>query len=253
MSEAIHRVFRVTTRRLEGDAGVSLFFDGDLSVSPGQFVMVWLPGIEERPYSVMDANPLTLTVAAIGPFSQALCDLMPGQRIWIRGPYGQGFDTVGERPVLVGGGSGTAALCMLAAAQRGKGHDVTAVVGARTASLLMAAWRLEELGCDVSLATDDGSRGTRGTALDALAAVESVAGSEAFDAMYGCGPEPMLTALASLAQARHIPCQVSLERTIKCGMGVCGTCHCGDRLVCHDGPVFDGKTLLSLLECGDPA
>lgn len=250
MSEAIHQVFQVASRRREGEAGVTLILDRELAVSPGRFVMVWLPGVEERPYSVMDSRPLTLTVAAIGPFSRALCALDAGERVWIRGPYGRGFDVTGESPVLVGGGSGTAALCLLAAAHRALGHDVVAVVGARTASLVMAAWRLEELGCHVITSTDDGTLGVKGTAIDALYTLGVQASRRlAFDALYGCGPEPMVVALARKARELELRCQVSLESTMKCGMGVCGTCHCGDRLVCHDGPVFGGEELLSLLAC----
>ncbi|MCH5373711.1 MAG: hypothetical protein JJ992_07020, partial [Planctomycetes bacterium] len=80
----------------EGEAGVTLVLDGALPAQPGQFVMAWLPGVEERPLSVMDDAPLSLTVAAVGPFTQALCALQPGDRLWVRGPYGRGFELAGR-------------------------------------------------------------------------------------------------------------------------------------------------------------
>ncbi|MBM3190764.1 MAG: dihydroorotate dehydrogenase electron transfer subunit [Chloroflexi bacterium] len=241
MPESIHRALRVIRVLPEGRAGATLVFDDALHAQPGQFVMVWLPGVEERPFSVMDDDPLSVTVAAIGPFTRALCALRVGDRVWVRGPYGHGYDlgAMGaaslQRLLLVGGGSGTASLTLLAKAALRAGRPVTAAIGARTESLLMLPWRFGELGLEPILATDDGSCGFRGTVVEA---VVSTGALDVADAVYGCGPEPMLAALAAVSRERSLPCWVSLERAIKCGLGVCGACHCGDRLVCRDGPVF---------------
>ena len=242
MSKSTHRVFRVARAIPEGSIGTTLILDGALPAQPGQFVMVWLPGIEERPFSIMNDDPLSLTVAHIGPFTEALASLQAGSRVWVRGPIGHGFDWLGNKHLLVGGGSGTAALALLAKRLRDRGDEVIAVIGARTAASLMLSWRFEELGCRVILATDDGTAGHCGTVLDAIAPLLEVRWP---DAVYGCGPEPMLRALAHRTAELSLPTWVSMERVMKCGLGVCGACHCGDRLVCADGPVFSAGEFLA--------
>jgi dihydroorotate dehydrogenase electron transfer subunit len=207
--------------------------------------MIWLPGIEERPYSLMSGDPASLTVAEVGPFSVALCALKPGDRLWLRGPFGRGFRPHGRRHLLLGGGSGVAPLAFFAERAIQQKHEATAVIGARTAELLMLRWRFKELGCRVLLATDDGTLGIAGTVLDAAGDLLLTAWPEA---VYACGPEPMLRAVALRAEELRLPCWVSMERVMKCGLGVCGSCYCGDRLVCVDGPVFSGSELLRALE-----
>lgn len=244
MSEAIYRTFRVVDKRPEGSVGVTLILDGALEAEPGQFVMVWLPGIEERPLAVMDDEPLSLTVRAIGPFTRALAACSPGDRLWVRGPYGRGFPATGDRLLLVGGGSGIASLSLLAKRARAKGAEVRAALGARSDDQLMLPWRFEELGCEMLLATDDGSLGMAGTALDAI---EPTLAAGWPDLVCACGPEAMLAALAQRMQGSDTPVYLSLERAMKCGFGVCGNCHCGDRLVCRDGPVFPMDEIVCLI------
>jgi len=243
MSEQPHRAYRVAEVVPEGRAGVTLILDGALPAQAGQFVMAWLPGVEERPFSLMDDDPASLTVADVGPFTHALCALRPGARLWLRGPYGNGFELLGRRHLLVGGGCGAVPLALLAKVARSQGHQVIAALGARTSDLLMLRWRFEALGCRVVVATDDGSAGHHGTVLDAVAGLLDARWP---DAVYVCGPEPMLLALARRADELGLPCWVSMERVMKCGLGICGTCHFGDRLVCRDGPVFEGGEVLAL-------
>ncbi|MBC7234571.1 MAG: dihydroorotate dehydrogenase electron transfer subunit [Chloroflexi bacterium] len=238
-----YRALRIVRRIVEGTAGVTLELEGSIEAEPGQFVMVWLPRIEERPFSLVDTDPPTLTIACVGPFTRALCARREGERLWIRGPYGRGYDLVGERHLLLGGGSGAASLALLARRALAIGHQVRAVLGARSASLLMLPWKLRALGCEVILATDDGSAGFQGTALQAA---EAHSLFDLCDSVYTCGPEAMLRAVCSRVQELSLPGQVSLERTMKCGLGVCGVCHVGDRLVCRDGPVFACQELVSL-------
>jgi len=246
MATTAFRVYRVTRVVREQNAGVTLVFDGSLPSCAGQFVMVWLPGVEERPFTVMNDEPLMLAVARVGPFSQALCALGMGDAVWVRGPYGRGFESAGQRPLLVGGGSGIASMALLAKVLCHAGQDVTVALGARTSDLMMLVWRFGELGCRLVLSTDDGSMGSHGSVVEA---VSGTFAEGAIDAVYGCGPEPMLRALVhKVAQVqdalgRSIPCQVSLEAEMKCGVGICGNCHHGERLVCKDGPVFDASQI----------
>lgn len=238
MGDVMHGVMRVEKVIREGAAGVTLILDDAIQARAGQFVMVWLPDVGERPFSVMDDHPLSLTVADIGPFTHTLCGLHPDDRVWIRGPYGNGFRIEGRRHLLVAGGSGAASLALVAKAGRRQGDRVTVILGARTADQLMLRWRFEELRCRVAIATDDGSAGYHGTVLDVLQSRKDIGVA---DMIYGCGPEPMLAALALYAQEHDMALQVSLEAVMKCGLGVCGNCHRGDRLVCSDGPVFSGE------------
>lgn len=250
MADPLHTPFTVTRVVREGRVGVTLILDGALPTltAPGQFVMAWLPGVEERPFSVMDDAPLSLTVADVGPLTHALCGLRPGDRLWIRGPYGHGFSEPTGEFLLVGGGCGTAALMLLAKRAVATGRRVVAALGARTAEGLMLQWRFRQLGCDLIVATDDGSAGLHGTVLDAIAdRLAAPPSADRPDRVFACGPEGMLVALARLTVAHGIPCEVSLERSMKCGIGLCGACHCGDRLVCKDGPVFAAQTLLNAL------
>ena len=210
--------------------------DGHLDATPGQFVMAWLPGLDEKPFSLMVANPLTLAVAGVGPFTQALGRLKAGDSLWVRGPFGRGFQVRGERLLLVAGGYGAAPLAFLAREALQAGKMVGVVIAAREKALLLLASHFTELGCQVWTCTDDGSDG-RPMLADAAAALALDA--EPFDGLYACGPGPMLDAIERLARERGLPAQLSREAYMRCGIGVCGSCTCGDQLVCQDGPVFD--------------
>jgi len=248
MSDGLYRTCSVVRRIQEGQAGATLILDGELQAEPGQFLMVWLPGIEERPLAVMDDSPLSLTIRDIGPFTHAMATLEPGQRVWVRGPYGRGFTEQAEHMLLVGGGSGIASLTLLAKRAFAGGAQVRVALGARTAGQLMLAWRFCELGIPPVIATDDGSEGLRGTVVDAIEPLLAMAWP---DAIYACGPEPMLLALGRRLKSVQIPVYMSLERAIKCALGVCGNCHWGELLICRDGPVFRAETALSLLEADE--
>lgn len=241
MSEQRHRAYRVVRRIPERQAGATLIMDGDLPAQPGQFVMVWLPGVEERPLAVVSTAPLALTVCRVGPFTHAMCNLAPGDRLFVRGPFGHGFPIEGGRHLLVGGGSGIASLGLLASRLLERGDEVHVAIGARTAAMLMLCWRFKELGCTISVATDDGSEGYHGSVVEAILPQLEAGWPEA---VYGCGPEPMLEILANRAALSELPCWLSLERIMRCGIGVCGSCHCGPHLVCLHGPVFAGQEVL---------
>lgn len=202
---------------------------------PGQFVMVWLPGHEEAPFSLAYHHPLTLTIAAVGPFTHALHRLQPGDTLWVRGPYGRGFTLEnGARPLLVGGGYGVAPLAFLAETLLAQGQQPHAFIGARTADDVIGVARFEALGVPVTITTEDGSRGRRGLVTEAVA--ETLAAGEG-DAIYGVGPHGMLHALAALAQAQHVPAQLSWEAYMGCAIGLCGMCEHDGALLCVEGPV----------------
>jgi hypothetical protein len=111
----IHQVATITKSEKENDIVTTLTFDLDLeNAGPGQFVMLWLPGSDEKPYGIAGISPLRISVGARGEFSSTLCSMKKGDRVWLRGPYGKGFALKGKKALLVGGGYGFGPLRFLA-------------------------------------------------------------------------------------------------------------------------------------------
>jgi len=213
---------------------------------PGQYVMAWLPGIGEKPFSISGNEPLGLTICDVGPLSHRLCQLQPGDRVWLRGPLGNGFQLSSRSHLLVAGGYGAAPLCFLAATARRRGDRVAVCLGAKSRHDLLLDAQFEALGCAVYLATEDGSRGIQGLV---TSAVQAALTQDQPGMLYACGPNGMLLAVVELAHQVHIPCQLSFEALIRCGIGLCGSCELPEDtcarldvpagfLVCHDGPVM---------------
>ncbi|WP_448605545.1 dihydroorotate dehydrogenase electron transfer subunit [Thermoflexus hugenholtzii] len=229
------RAARVVRVIPESERVKTLILDLRLPAQPGQFVMVWLPGYEEKPFSLAEADPVGLTVARVGPFSAALHHLEPGDPVWIRGPLGRGFALEGRRILLVGGGYGVAPLAFLAREALARGMAVTALTAARTAADVLYRERFRTLGARMVVATEDGSAGERGRAPEVA---RRLLEQEAYDALYGCGPEGMLEALRTLAAERGLPAQLSYEAYMRCGIGLCGSCEREGRVLCLEGPVL---------------
>jgi len=210
----------------------------------GQFVMAWLPGHDEKPMSIAETKPsLQLAIARAGPVSTALANLKKGDEIFIRGPFGKPFMPYGKKWLLVGGGYGFAPLRFLARAGIENKKNVQCILGARSRGLLMKI----PAKCKTHICTDDGSCGTKG---NVLASLEPLLKKEKFDCIYSCGPEKMMHAVAIACKKRHVRCQLSVERYMKCGFGVCGHCAMGCWLSCIDGPTIDGEEALANPEFG---
>jgi len=210
--------------------------DEKIIAQPGQFVMLWLPRIAEKPFSVVDDHPLTFTAMSVGPFTKNLnSKIEEGDKIWYRGPFGKGtFKTVKAKKLLVAGGCGAAPLLFLA--QKIKDKKTTRVIiGAKTQKELLFEKRFKKLGTKIIITTDDGSKGIKGFATNTL---EKILKKEKISGVYSCGPKPMLKKVAEICDKFKTRYQLSLEALIKCGFGVCGSCSCGGKLVCQDGPVF---------------
>ena len=220
----------------------TFILDARLDASPGQFVMAWLPRFDEKPFSLVCADPVTLMITAVGPFTHLVHELKVGDRIWLRGPLGNGFRMSPDQRhlALVGGGYGVAPLLWLAREQRQRGAHITAILGARTAVDLLYDARfacLAETAGELSLrlTTEDGSRGQPGRVTDALAPLLD---RHAIDAIFACGPHGMLYAIERLAGRAGISCQASWEAYMRCGIGICGACEHAGRVLCMDGPVL---------------
>lgn len=219
--------------------------------APGQFAEVRIdaPGVLlRRPISVCDIIPdtrLVLLVKPVGKATSFMTDTPVGAQLDIILPLGNGFDTAGcggRRTLLVGGGVGVAPMVMLSRALYETGAEVTVVIGGRSRADIDGLTSLFIKGVDVSVSTDDGSCGHRGLV------TQNPAFDREYDAVYTCGPTPMMKAVARIAAERGIDCYASLENMMGCGIGACLCCVEktveGNLCVCTDGPVFKTDRLL---------
>lgn len=227
-----HVPWKVASVERQGDVAI-LRFDDKIDARPGQFVFAWLPGIGEKPFSVATADPLALGVRKAGKVSTALYELSPGDELMIRGPFGNAFPLL-DNAVLVGGGCGSVPMRFLAEQL----DRPLIVLGASNAEGLLFREDFESFG-ETLVATEDGSEGFHGTAVDALK--DLLAGRElGSPAFYNCGPESMMAAAVE-EQARHAPRDrilVCVERHTSCGVGLCGKCSMDGYRTCTDGPCF---------------
>jgi dihydroorotate dehydrogenase (NAD+) catalytic subunit len=212
--------------------------------TPGQFVMVWDPGVDEIPISIASASPdgaLELAIADVGDCSHSVHQKQVGDFIGLRGPYGTGFLISGKRICMVAGGYGAAPLRFAAERARALGIEIVVLEGARCRTDLLYVNEFREIGCEVLVSTEDGSQGFCGMCTDLFE--ELLASGEGFDQVLTCGPELMMTRVCDITRQVKIPTQVSVERIIKCSCGACGACDLGSYRVCKDGPVFMAETL----------
>ena len=223
--------------------------EAELEAEPGQFLMVWVPGVGERPFSIGLAKPLTLTIANVGPVSNAVCSMNAGDLLSFKGPLGNGFclDKKSKEVLLVGGGYGVVPLYFLASEAKQVGIKTMVVLGARNEKDIVYEEKFKKLGCSVVVATDDGSKGFRGNAIECT---KDQFKKKKFGSVYSCGPEKMMYFLALYCKENSVPCQLSLERYMKCGLGICRSCALNKVFVCRDGPVFSGEMLLNLSDFG---
>lgn len=225
-----------------------LFVDGPCSEGePGQFVMVWLPRFDEIPMSISSAGPensASITVAEVGEATSLLHRKKKGDIIGIRGPFGNSFQLTRCRALIVGGGTGIAPLFFLASKLLELKADVTFLFGAKTKTELLFLTQIEERlsgpGMAAFAATEDGSYGHKGVVTELA---EKTMSEGRFDMIYTCGKEAMLFKVFMLAEKHSTPLQASLERLMRCAIGLCGSCTIGKYRVCIDGPIFTSKQL----------
>jgi len=246
-------------------------------ILPGQFLMVRLAGINDpligRPLALYDTvlsssdAPTAVDVVYLvkGKLTSQLWQLQPGQQLDVWGPLGNGFggrSATTEHLVMVAGGIGQTPFLALAQEALGtkqygnpprtglRVSRVTLCYGARTADYLAGIGDFGQLGVDVRLATDDGSRGHQGLVTELVQGV--LAENQKDVRIICCGPEPMMEAVAHIAHQAGVPCQVSLETPMACGIGICFTCVAkirqpdGDwdyKRTCVEGPVFDAEMI----------
>ncbi|MFH1240011.1 MAG: dihydroorotate dehydrogenase electron transfer subunit [Candidatus Diapherotrites archaeon] len=216
---------------------------------PGQFLMLWLPEVDEKPFAIVNSHPLTVSVQKRGEFTRQVLKLKQGDFLGVRGPYGNAFTTDKMKKVcIIAGGVGIATLKMLLNKLLEKKVKVKLIYGAADKGKFIYLKELEtNLGKNLYISTDDGSKGVKGYATDVL---DELMKKEKFDLVYGCGPEIMLKKIYEITKRNKTNCELSLERYMKCGFGVCGQCAIDDKLVCMDGTVFNSAKLSKLSEFG---
>lgn len=234
---------RIVEARPETTGLCTVWVEHVMPFQPGQFIMVWVPELDEKPYAISETAPgrVALLVRARGPFSTRLSGMKPGEQIGLRGPYGRGFD-LKPGGVIVAGGCGIAILAPL----KDRLPDAPLIFGAQSADEVIYRKRFP----DARICTDDGSLGTHGLPTELLKAELEL---RAVSVVYTCGPEVMMRAVFDLCEARGVECQAALERYMKCGFGICGQCACGEMLVCRDGPVFHSAALRRMEDFGRTA
>lgn len=216
----------------------------------GQFVHIACGegNLLRRPISICEAGEgrLRIVFQVKGSGTEWLADRKEGDTLDVLGPLGHGFDTaaLGARPVLIGGGIGVPPMLQAAKCAKAAGAAPRAVLGFRNRGAVILEEDFRAV-CETFVTTDDGSYARHGFVTDVLK--ELVADATGVAA---CGPKPMLKAIAAIAKQAGLPCQVSMEERMGCGIGACLVCACALKAengetryghVCKDGPVFNAE------------
>ena len=213
---------------------------------PGQFAHVKVPGKTlRRPISICDAteNTLRLVFQVKGEGTEIMSKIKTGEEVEILAPLGNGFKVEkGKKYCFIGGGIGVPP--MLYAAKQAENPLV--ITGFRDKSLVILQEDFKKIGAEVVLATDDGSAGVHGFVTDVLKERLSD-----IDEVCACGPIPMLKAISEICKGK-VPCQISLEERMGCGIGACLVCACKTKLngedgythVCKNGPVYNAEEVV---------
>lgn len=220
--------------------------------APGQFMMIW-NFHDEKPMSLslIDSvkSEIGFTIRKVGEFTEALHQLEVGDQLGLRGPYGRGFEVAGSHVLAVGGGAGMAPIAAFAEEASRRGVKVDLVSAAATENELLFMDRLKRTDTSLNACTDDGTYGFCGFGTDLA---QELLKNNSYDMLVTCGPEVMMKKLADLADEYKIQAQFSLERYMKCGVGICGHC-CVDDVgwrICKEGPVFWSDEVRLITEFG---
>ena len=229
----------------------TIYFKDELvqTAKPGQYIMVWVPGEDEIPMSIsnIEQNGLSsITVRKVGSTTEMLDSITLGALLGIRGPYGNHYEVLGENPLIVAGGSGAASLLPLVKAFLDKGVKPTFILGGRSSDQLLFEDTLVDLLREkLVISTDDGSMGYNGYASGYAALLMA---ENDYDHVYTCGPELMMAKIFYETEKKGLEIQASLERYVKCAVGLCGNCAVGPYRVCKDGPIFNTEMLKEIRE-----
>jgi len=242
------KITKIIKTKKETDDIKTITFSYKEKVQPGQFLMIWIPGVDEIPMSVskIQKDIKSITFRKIGQATQALFNLNAGDQIGVRGPFGNGFKIQGKNILFVGGGTGIGMLLPAVQKARQKKIPATMIIGVKTKKEIYFENQFKKTETNVYITTDDGTKGYKGLATDLA---KELLYQEKYSLIITCGPEKMMKQLLQISQ--NIQLQASLERYMKCAIGICGQCCIGEGLrVCKEGPVFDSKTLKNIKDFG---
>ncbi len=249
----------------ECDGVKTLIFDRNNTniPKPGQFVMIWVPGVDEIPMSISSYNnngEWAISVKNVGECTDSLLKLKVGDFIGVRGPLGNFFKIPHETNkniFLIGGGIGTAPLRFLATELIKLGRKFKLILGAKEETEIIFLneflnYQKKEL--DLFFCTDDGSFGEKGVTTDLFEKIiENLSAEDLKNTIvFTCGPEIMMHKIFQICEEKKIELYASLERIMRCGCGLCGLCVLDPigLLVCNDGPVFSSKSLAEITDFG---
>jgi len=254
------RPFTLMSRNIINPTLCTLEFEESLACKGGQFLEIWIPGIGEKPFAQSCETPLKLAIGDVGTLTHNLVnDAAIGSKIYIRGPYGRPFaqtpiDEGITEPlihVLVGGGTGIAPLLLLATQLRNsvsqRPRKIWVYLGGRTKDHLYYEEEFAAVADCVRVATNDGSAGFSGFVTQILEQ-DLKERAESTYRFYNCGPELMMVAATKVQKNfKRESLECSIERYMKCGVGICGVCSCDGLRTCVDGPIW-GEDLIDASE-----
>ncbi|UCE14090.1 MAG: dihydroorotate dehydrogenase electron transfer subunit [Candidatus Heimdallarchaeota archaeon] len=234
----------------------------EYSIRPGQYFMLWVPGVDEVPISVSGyhGTHISFTICDVGSASRSLNNKGHTELIGLRGPFGNGFEVeYGKNALIVAGGMGIAPLRFLIQCLTSNitsSQRIVLIQGAKTCNDLLFRSEFERLPIETNFCTEDGSYGFKGfasTKMDLL--LGDLIQSDFNLEIFACGPEIFLKKVLYVAQKNKIEknTQICLaDRHIRCGFGICGSCFLDDigLSLCRDGPVFRGSVLLEVTDFG---
>ncbi|RJO62309.1 dihydroorotate dehydrogenase [candidate division WS5 bacterium] len=210
-------------------------FDGSIDIKAGQFVFAWIPGTGEKPFSVLNNNPLTLIIHKKGCFTEKLTSLAKGDQVYFRGPYGREIRIPKTKNIIVSGGCGLGALYQIVK----ESEDAEVFIGGRDKDHIFYVDELKKV-AKVHVSTDDGSWGYKGVITELLK--EELAKMKGQNlTFYNAGPRIMVEKAVDVEREYAGPERIlsSIDYITKCGIGICGSCATekGKRM-CVDGPFF---------------
>ena len=235
----------------------TFYLNHNLQSRPGQFVMLWIPGIDQKPFSIGydDGQTFGLTIFKRGgALTTKLFELQAGDRVGISGPYGTHFSIQPKkRYFLIAGGYGAAPLGFLAEELSRDGAKIDFFIGARDAENILFEKRLSQIpNLNLHLATDNGELGHKGLVTDLLETELKNSADKDNILVGACGPELMEKKVLDLCNQYQVGCELSIERYMKCGIGICGQCAVDDLgiCLCTDGPVVKKELANKIKEFG---
>lgn len=242
------KIVKINKTKIEAKNTKTIFFNFSEKVNPGQFFMIWIPGVDEIPMSVsyIEKDQKGITFRVVGDATEKLYELKKDDKIGIRGPFGNGFEIKGNNILFIGGGTGIAMLLPAIIKAKEKKIKNTVILGVKNIDELFFESLVKKYSDRLIVTTDDGSKGFKGFATDIA---KELSKKDNYDSIVTCGPEIMMKKLFEIFKDRSF--QASLERYMKCCMGLCGQCCVGEGLrVCMDGPIFDEKQLSKIDDFG---